>query len=950
MTDPSRLTNAPFLSSPMHSPKSTRDKGSMRSGRDFRSDSGNLPSSSPVDLRETNGNLDWLSALSSRQPPPSQDSHLPTPQSYGTSNMFPFFPTAISSPESPLAYARSRTLGGTSNPILPARMQACIDSRGSRSVSSRDAAMEPRSITPRASPVASRTSSPASLPAEPHPPPNVVSPSQEQPVLVKAESPPPVLEPAYNISSNDSSRQDGSSEAKASVISLSSPFVEKPKPITTLNNARRGEPFQSYPTDSPSMSVPLQPITLSSPAYITEKQLGPNETSSLAQSASDEPVRQPGGELDRIRSHLLEAEEAHRTDLEHRRPEYLKRLQQGDDIRVPSQKLQDIPAEKNNVVIMETPARGRRLQLFDFQETSAESFEESLMTHGYGTYGEPRTPHRPLAATEGLSKEAMDWLAYNTPAAVPSSIHSHLVPDVTNEKELKKRKRLEAFRGSFARARAKLYPAEVEGFGRVLLNVPPEDVDELVGSPAKKRATGRRKRGTTAAERRSKMQQRNTPVHTEGSEPHWLDKEVPWCLREKEREEEMKAQDAERMRWIDNYFAHDTTDEDSDKNEEDGAPAPWDEEADEPSETVRRGRGKAVPIQANPNRKEVPNDAKKTRSLFFPTDPADARTALMSKRNVRRLAHRKLRQNGQRPAFLRGYGDGKLACACGQDEDDGLPAVQCDDCYNWHHLECIGVRDEAELGEEDDPWFCPSCTAQSEAAISAADWRNQRQPTFVPTDERPVHTSTRNDVAFYSSSPLRDWDSSGSLHTPVQRHGRLPGSGSSESLRRSIWDDSHPGPGPSTPLTTSRGVQIHTPGTNQFDPMVSPRSSFPKFGVSFTTPKNSVGGSAGFTGLLWPPQSSGGLFATPTPRGRGNTSAYGFNYGPDDPNANAMSDAMYATDDTPIRRAAPRETRETRPLGLSAFSSMESPLVGRGGQSQTSRTVTALDGNRALAD
>ena len=784
---------------------------------------------------------------------------------------------------------------------------------------------------------------------------NVTSPSQERPILsvyalfscltdsnllpypsVKTESPPPILEPAYEIPSRDS-RQAGPSEAKTSEISLSSPFVEKPKPISTLSNPRRGEPFQLPPAEAPSIPAPSQLITLSSPAHITEKQPGPDTSSETVQVANEEPGRQPGGELDRIRSHQLEIEQARMADIESRRPEYLKRAQQGENIGPIIQKLQDASTDKNSVLIMETPARGRRLQLFDFQETSAESFEESLMTYGYGTYGVPRTPMRPLATAEGLSKEAMDWLAHNTPVAVPSSVQSHLVPGPTNEKELKKRKRLEAFRGSVARACAKLYPAEVEGFGRVLLNVPPEEVDELVGSPAKKRATGRRKRGgAAAAERRSKMQQRNTPVHTEGTKPHWLDKEVPWCLREKERVEEMKAQDAERMRWIDNYFAHDTTDEDSDKNEDGSASPAWDEVADESPETVRQGRGKAVPIQANPDRKEVPNDAKKNRSLFFPTDPADARTALMSKRNVRRLAHRKMRQNGQRAAFLRGYGDGKLKCRCGRNEDDDRPAVQCDDCYNWHHLECIGVHDEAELGDEDDPWFCPSCTAQSEAAISAADWRNQRQPTFVPTDERPVHTSARNDVAFYSSSPLRDWGSS----TPVQRQDRLPSS-------RSIWDDPQSGPGPSTPFSSSRGVQIHTPGTNQFDPMVSPRSNFPKFGMSFTTPKNSAGSTTGFTGLLWPPQSSGGLFATPTPRGRGG--AYGFNYGPDDPmnvNTNAVSDAMYATDDTPIRRAPPRE-RETRSLGLATYSSMDSPLAGRGVQDQISTTVTASGGNRA---
>jgi len=39
-----------------------------------------------------------------------------------------------------------------------------------------------------------------------------------------------------------------------------------------------------------------------------------------------------------------------------------------------------------------------------------------------------------------------------------------------------------------------LFPVDVEGKGRVLLNVPAEEADEIIGTPAKKRAVGKKKK------------------------------------------------------------------------------------------------------------------------------------------------------------------------------------------------------------------------------------------------------------------------------------------------------------------------------------------------------------------------------------------------------------------------------------------------------------------------
>jgi hypothetical protein len=86
--------------------------------------------------------------------------------------------------------------------------------------------------------------------------------------------------------------------------------------------------------------------------------------------------------MERIRMQILEEKMAAFQDAESRRPEYLKRakrtlLEADLDGLI-------VAREREGVGVMESPNKGRRLALF--QETSDESFEESLMAGGYGRY------------------------------------------------------------------------------------------------------------------------------------------------------------------------------------------------------------------------------------------------------------------------------------------------------------------------------------------------------------------------------------------------------------------------------------------------------------------------------------------------------------------------------------------------------------------------------------
>lgn len=95
-------------------------------------------------------------------------------------------------------------------------------------------------------------------------------------------------------------------------------------------------------------------------------------------------MRAPGGEMERIRQAMRENHLSQLQEAESRRPEYLKRSKRSLEEADPDALNEDGRERSVAVGIMESPHKGRRLKLF--QETSEESFEESLMAGGYGRY------------------------------------------------------------------------------------------------------------------------------------------------------------------------------------------------------------------------------------------------------------------------------------------------------------------------------------------------------------------------------------------------------------------------------------------------------------------------------------------------------------------------------------------------------------------------------------
>lgn len=186
----------------------------------------------------------------------------------------------------------------------------------------------------------------------------------EAPRSVKLETSVTSLEPAHSISPPVSSPETTRS-------ALSSPFMAK----LSLSPAKPKSPQASH-SDSPP------PQRSNNPVHVDD--IFSAESDPMLRTA----YRASGGEMERIRLQVLEDGKAHFQETEHRRPEYLKRMKRSlsdSDPRIDTGlDLEERESVLPGVGITVSPMKGRRLKLF--QETSEESFEESLMAGGYERY------------------------------------------------------------------------------------------------------------------------------------------------------------------------------------------------------------------------------------------------------------------------------------------------------------------------------------------------------------------------------------------------------------------------------------------------------------------------------------------------------------------------------------------------------------------------------------
>ncbi|KAG6901579.1 hypothetical protein C0995_010308 [Termitomyces sp. Mi166 len=668
-------------------------------------------------------------------------------------------------------------------------------------------------------------------------------------------------------------------------------------------------PLLPTPETSKSKSINYSRSQLDSSEYQSmqvDDVLSPSTTTISKQSdvalpsSGASPPRSPprptvGGEMERIRQAMVQERLAQYQDAESRRPEYLIRTKRthSETISTPLEEDREI-----SIGITESPMKGRRLKLF--QETSEESFEESLMAGGYGRYRtadwvrQPQPTHLTTPGTPG-------------PSNIVSVLEQAQESAPPTEKELRKRKRLAAFtERTTGEGLTELHPVELEGRGRVLLDIVPDGDDPSVvdGSPYKKKgASRRRKKGELTA--KDKKAHAFTAAATRDSlyRPNWPDAEFPWKLRMQEREEELKAEEAKKLKVIERFLDRDSEDEEDEMVARGFAG----------EVSIRRVRSKIVPLSGNPV-------GVRRTSFLFPSDPADARAALMSKKSVRTLSYRQEKRRRQQE---HDESDDEVLCIC-NGRDDGRELVQCDGCQTWYHLECIGIRDISELGKEEDPWFCRRCEESPRSPSLEPELLSE--PTFVPTDDRP-HISPSFDAPFFQPSSLQDspmaWDVPRMPRTPTRLR---DGDYEPEVSSGSTWVDSSRQP-PMTPQHLASAPRVYTHGTpgpfdtfgnydEPFDPTSTPSRGI-KFGAPFATPKTS----------LWSSRANG-LFQTPIKASGGRTMS-GRTFGGPGTLSSSLYDSGHSAacgrsldDESPIRRVKSHD-------GLKVRRIMDSPLASR---------------------
>ncbi|KAJ9110681.1 hypothetical protein QFC19_001510 [Naganishia cerealis] len=86
--------------------------------------------------------------------------------------------------------------------------------------------------------------------------------------------------------------------------------------------------------------------------------------------------------------------------------------------------------------------------------------------------------------------------------------------------------------------------------------------------------------------------------------------------------------------------------------------------------------------------------------------------------------------------------DDETGCVCRGANEDGGAMVCCDSCGGWHHMTCVGINTEEDLGEQ---WYCWECDRKDNPALRnttpqpgrhlASMMPGPMQPTFSANDD-----------------------------------------------------------------------------------------------------------------------------------------------------------------------------------------------------------------------
>ncbi|KZW02142.1 hypothetical protein EXIGLDRAFT_514670 [Exidia glandulosa HHB12029] len=571
-------------------------------------------------------------------------------------------------------------------------------------------------------------------------------------------------------------------------------------PPNPAKGSRSPRPRTASSTSSPStQSRPLADVSPRQSAAGTSRSMDTTASRDLPQTPRMRRIA-PASEVDRLR----DTERAQIEDGDQMRPDYLKRAKR------PREAADTAAAEREEreqalpgLGVHVSPSNGRRLKLYQPPTPDARAPPRAPLDG-------PSTPSRTFNA---MSSRARAWLEAPSPLSRPRTRPG--LSERTAAKDAKKRKRLAAFEQEPPSACA-LDIYEVQGRGRI-----------LVGSDAAKSLLIVSNPDTTVPANPS----------TPPPPPDWPDEQYPWVSvrasgEVRSKEEEADAVRNERMKWIERFLDRESDD---------------DEDTDESSSRASRS------LQSSPLRgKGSPKSPGKQKTHASET-ASDARAALFSRREVRKLTevqHSDPEEDGPSGSGSdkaadedQDDDDGIVRCICGGDEDD-RPMVACDRCAIWFHQVCMGIKNSSDLDGQD-KWYCFEC-------------RKSRTPTPPPPPQQPVfsvsspdtHVRPSLDKPLFQTTPLQSSPAFfGAFGSPIASRARERERDRDDRRPSSSWFDT-PQP-PTTPFRRgdreSRLFRTPGGGLDPFDDGFPPMS----MGLPFDTPSRGLG----FTNVP---------FATPT--------------------------------------------------------------------------------------
>ncbi|KAJ6536545.1 hypothetical protein DFH09DRAFT_1091296 [Mycena vulgaris] len=178
------------------------------------------------------------------------------------------------------------------------------------------------------------------------------------------------------------------------------------------------------------------------------------------------------------------------------------------------------------------------------------------MAGGYGVYKTTEWVRQPQFTGE-----------FATPPPGPSKPPAFKKVEVAaplTEKQRRKKQRVDKFRNGGSGPPQRLFVGEVRGIGRVILDETPLNgvyTDATAAAAARRPAEERRRKKAAADFATRERERKERDMNFLPTQPNWPDDDFPWRLRE-ERRVQLQKEDRElRMRYIEEFFAQDTEDE-----------------------------------------------------------------------------------------------------------------------------------------------------------------------------------------------------------------------------------------------------------------------------------------------------------------------------------------------------------------------------------------------------